>query len=812
MFHKILRYRLLGYRLKMLRPVSRSRHSGLGWSALGSIGLSWALAMPPGAIAPAYAAELAEWRFDPTTRQLELSIPGGTTPNYFLLAQPARIVLDLPNTTVSNPLEEQTYSGVVRSIRVSQFQPTLTRIVIELSPDAELAPAQVELRQVAPPDTSAREQWIVRPLLAGDAPVAAIEPVPPTPAPAGLDAVPEETDPEETDGVIFEPGTDVVNGTDGDIDADESVMPQGIDLFDLATRNDRAETAMANAAGADEPDDRLPPLEPGAFEIPVEIPPPLPELEEPPAQSLTASGAADGEADVEVLPDDMIVDAPDDEESASLPVAIAPPAPATLEAESHEDIAEEDNTSANASTFQDERESATPGQDVIRTPDDLEQALADALPEGTNITVVGREGDPPPSQQRENETTTPDEAADTVSSVPPAPDLSDIPQPEQQLPDPPQASDNVLLNEMPSSEMPSSEIPSSEISTSDPSLVAQPDDANIAASTDSPHQDNFPTEDSFTFPSPGEDDTESFAVSPIAADFLSALPPAQSTLDLPVTVTVPSLDKADDETIADPSDSDTISGETASDEPDSTAEASQWDIQPDSTRPFPEPEQAPSGQQDAQVPPDPAISLHQSSPSVAPTAPTIARTDDAPVNVIEFGQPIDGQPSIPPSPGQATGVRPSGISQPGSFPTPSSLQQQPALASPSVTTASGRQLVVAARPDAMIPSGTVLRLRYPRLTPTLLRKGIAWQDVLLLEQTLLDPDGNVIAIEGTPVIGRFEITPQYIRFVTQAIALNDRNIPLQAISGWVPVPVESTAVVIQPNQIVNVRLAENFDR
>ncbi|MEL6225040.1 MAG: hypothetical protein AAFR31_20610, partial [Cyanobacteria bacterium J06627_8] len=80
-----------------------------------------------------------------------------------------------------------------------------------------------------------------------------------------------------------------------------------------------------------------------------------------------------------------------------------------------------------------------------------------------------------------------------------------------------------------------------------------------------------------------------------------------------------------------------------------------------------------------------------------------------------------------------------------------------------------------------------------------------------LEQTLLDEAGNVIAAEGTEVIGRFEFSPESIRFVTQAIALDGQNIQLQAVSGWVPIASGSNTIVIRPNQIVNVRLAEQVD-
>lgn len=118
---------------------------------------------------PAQAAELTGWRFDPATQQLEVSVPQGTTPRYFLLAQPARIVLDLPNTQMGAVPVAQTYSGAVRQIRVAQFDPGLTRIVMELSPDAVLAPGQVELQPTQAGAQSSAAQWRLRPLLVGDA-------------------------------------------------------------------------------------------------------------------------------------------------------------------------------------------------------------------------------------------------------------------------------------------------------------------------------------------------------------------------------------------------------------------------------------------------------------------------------------------------------------------------------------------------------------------------------------------------------------------------------------------------------------------
>lgn len=129
--------------------------------------------MASGAIAllplAAQAASLTQWHYDPNANRLEVTLDQGITPRYFLMAQPARIILDLPDTAVGAVQSQATYSGAVRQIRVSQFQPGLTRIVLELSPDVELAPGQVKLEKAHHPTETSR--WVLRPLIAQAAPV-----------------------------------------------------------------------------------------------------------------------------------------------------------------------------------------------------------------------------------------------------------------------------------------------------------------------------------------------------------------------------------------------------------------------------------------------------------------------------------------------------------------------------------------------------------------------------------------------------------------------------------------------------------------
>ncbi|BAU10585.1 hypothetical protein LEP3755_10700 [Leptolyngbya sp. NIES-3755] len=119
--------------------------------------------------APATAAPLENWRFDPNTNQLEVTVPAGVKPRYSLLAQPTRIVLDLPETQVGAVAPRGTFSGAVREIRVSQFQPNVARIVVELAPNVVLDNQQAQLQQVQDTDQTV-DRWTLRPVLAASAP------------------------------------------------------------------------------------------------------------------------------------------------------------------------------------------------------------------------------------------------------------------------------------------------------------------------------------------------------------------------------------------------------------------------------------------------------------------------------------------------------------------------------------------------------------------------------------------------------------------------------------------------------------------
>lgn len=117
-------------------------------------------------VAPARAATINTWAFDEATRELTVTLPSGVTPDYFLLAQPARIVLTLPNTTLGAVQSERQYGGAIRNIRLSETADG-ARIVIEFAPNTLLDPRHAELTAQAL--GNGQTEWTLRPLLQGDA-------------------------------------------------------------------------------------------------------------------------------------------------------------------------------------------------------------------------------------------------------------------------------------------------------------------------------------------------------------------------------------------------------------------------------------------------------------------------------------------------------------------------------------------------------------------------------------------------------------------------------------------------------------------
>jgi N-acetylmuramoyl-L-alanine amidase len=110
--------------------------------------LHWLLPSTVGTIvllsSPAVAAKLESWRFDPVQNRLEINTSGAVQPRAELVFNPTRLVIDLPGTTFGRPQSTQQFGGAFRALRVAQFDPQTTRLVVELSPGYTLDPQQVK--------------------------------------------------------------------------------------------------------------------------------------------------------------------------------------------------------------------------------------------------------------------------------------------------------------------------------------------------------------------------------------------------------------------------------------------------------------------------------------------------------------------------------------------------------------------------------------------------------------------------------------------------------------------------------------------
>lgn len=293
---------------------------------LWGTGLGMGAIAPLVVITPAQAATLTQWRYDADQEQLEFTVAEGTTPTYFLLAEPARIVVDLPGTDMGAVPDQQTFGGSVRLVRVNQFQPGRTRIVLELSPTAVLADGQVELQ----PASEGSGGWVLRPLFAGstdptpdatpDSPIATV-PSPSAPESDTLQPPAPVTDPlptaplpnTESDSPVRDPDPVPSLVTESPTDPPLPIAPASPpeDEDSISSTSPTSPTT-------------LPPLEPGAQEIPVA--PPI------------TSGSSSTEPPAAIAPPELPLPAedvatappPSPSVTVTLPEPVTPPGPVTL--------------------------------------------------------------------------------------------------------------------------------------------------------------------------------------------------------------------------------------------------------------------------------------------------------------------------------------------------------------------------------------------------------------------------------------------------------------------------------------------------
>lgn len=98
---------------------------------------------------PAEAAQLEVWRFDADANRLTFTTDEAVQPRVQLIANPTRLVIDLPDTTLTRSPVDELLDGTIREIRVGQLDESTARIVIELAPGYTLDPQQVQVRSTS---------------------------------------------------------------------------------------------------------------------------------------------------------------------------------------------------------------------------------------------------------------------------------------------------------------------------------------------------------------------------------------------------------------------------------------------------------------------------------------------------------------------------------------------------------------------------------------------------------------------------------------------------------------------------------------
>jgi N-acetylmuramoyl-L-alanine amidase len=106
--------------------------------------------------APATASEIVSWQFNAADNRIDFNTSAAVKPEAQMLANPSRLIVDLPDTILKQPTSSQTLSNGIKSLRVGQFDTDRTRMVVELDADYAIDPQQVLIQ------ASTAKQWSIQ--------------------------------------------------------------------------------------------------------------------------------------------------------------------------------------------------------------------------------------------------------------------------------------------------------------------------------------------------------------------------------------------------------------------------------------------------------------------------------------------------------------------------------------------------------------------------------------------------------------------------------------------------------------------------
>jgi N-acetylmuramoyl-L-alanine amidase len=105
---------------------------------------------------PATASEILSWQFNTIENRIDFNTSSAVKPEAQILANPSRLIVDLPDTQLKQPTSSQTLSNGLRSLRVGQVEPDRARMVLELDPDYAIDPQQILIQ------ATNSKQWSVQ--------------------------------------------------------------------------------------------------------------------------------------------------------------------------------------------------------------------------------------------------------------------------------------------------------------------------------------------------------------------------------------------------------------------------------------------------------------------------------------------------------------------------------------------------------------------------------------------------------------------------------------------------------------------------
>jgi beta-lactamase class A len=96
----------------------------------------------------ASADTLQTWKLDTTQNRLEFTTDQAVQPIVQFVQNPSRITIDLPGIRWTKPKLNQPQKEAIQSLRIAKFEPTVTRMVIDLAPGMSIDPNQVIVQPI----------------------------------------------------------------------------------------------------------------------------------------------------------------------------------------------------------------------------------------------------------------------------------------------------------------------------------------------------------------------------------------------------------------------------------------------------------------------------------------------------------------------------------------------------------------------------------------------------------------------------------------------------------------------------------------